>query len=185
MRSTGNYDPLGIKLLLTRLRVGYSHFSEHKFRHDFADSLNPLCCCLLEIESTLHFLRRCKIYTTSRRYLLTELKNINDAIMSLNENEISKIHVIMHGNKNFDNNINYRYTYCNYQIHQRLKVWSTSFFTIIKTILIPSSIPFLNVLFKCYVVLQLEGCFYDDWKTRFLPRLILNWLTFSSRVTAR
>ena len=30
VRSTGNYDPLGIKLLLTRLRVGYSHFSEHK-----------------------------------------------------------------------------------------------------------------------------------------------------------
>ena len=38
------YDPLGIKLL-TRLRLGFSHLSEHKFRHNFADSLNPLCSC--------------------------------------------------------------------------------------------------------------------------------------------
>ena len=48
------YDPLGIKLL-TRLRLGFSHLSEHKFRHKFADSLNPLCSCSLETESTLHF----------------------------------------------------------------------------------------------------------------------------------
>ena len=33
------YDQLGIKLL-TRLRLGFSHLSEHKFRHNFADSLN-------------------------------------------------------------------------------------------------------------------------------------------------
>ena len=40
------YDPLGIKLL-TRLRLGFSHLSnlEHKFRHNFGDSLNPLCSC--------------------------------------------------------------------------------------------------------------------------------------------
>ena len=56
------YDPLGIKLL-TRLRLGFSHLSEHKFRHNFADSLNPLCSCSLETESTLHFFLRCtKLY---------------------------------------------------------------------------------------------------------------------------
>ena len=32
-----------------------SHLSEHKFRHNFADSLNPLCSCSLETESTLHY----------------------------------------------------------------------------------------------------------------------------------
>ena len=46
IRPTGNstyktYEPLRIKLL-TRLRLGFSHLSEHKFRHNFADSLNPL-----------------------------------------------------------------------------------------------------------------------------------------------
>ena len=35
------YDPLGIKLL-NRLRVDFSHLNEHKFRHNFAYTLNPL-----------------------------------------------------------------------------------------------------------------------------------------------
>ena len=34
------HDPLGIKLL-TRLRVGLSHLSEHRFRHNIQDCLNP------------------------------------------------------------------------------------------------------------------------------------------------
>ena len=35
---------------------------------------------------------------------MTDSKNINDTIMSLNESDL--IHVILYGNKNFDNNIN-------------------------------------------------------------------------------
>ena len=97
------YDPLGIKLL-TRLRLGFSHLSEHKFRHNFTDSLNPLCSCSLETESTLHFFLRCQNYTTLRRALMTDLKNINETIMSLNESDL--IHVILYGNKNFDDNMN-------------------------------------------------------------------------------
>ena len=108
IRPTGNstykvYDPLGIKLL-TRLRLSFSHLSEHKFRYNFADSLNPLCSCSLETESTLHFFLRCQNYTTLRRALMTDLKNINDTIMSLNGNDL--LHVILYGNKNFDNNMN-------------------------------------------------------------------------------
>ena len=44
----------GIKLL-TRLRVGLSHLREHKFRHNFQDTINPLCSCSLETESISHF----------------------------------------------------------------------------------------------------------------------------------
>ena len=46
------YDRLGIKLL-TRLWLGFSQLFEHKFRHNFADSLNPICSCSLETESSL------------------------------------------------------------------------------------------------------------------------------------
>ena len=50
--------PKGIKLF-TRLQVGFSHLSG-KFRHNFADSLNPLCSCYLKtetiFETTIHFL---------------------------------------------------------------------------------------------------------------------------------
>ena len=35
------HDPIGTKLL-NRLRVGFSHLREHKFRHNFADTSNPL-----------------------------------------------------------------------------------------------------------------------------------------------
>ena len=35
---------------------------------------------------------------------MTDVKNINDDIMSLNESDL--LHVILYGNKNFDNNIN-------------------------------------------------------------------------------
>ena len=40
------YDILGIKLL-HRLRLGFSHLREHKFRHNFPDNMNPLCSCYL------------------------------------------------------------------------------------------------------------------------------------------
>ena len=47
------YDSLGIKLF-NRLSVDFSHLNEHKCRHNFADTLNPLCSCSLETESTAH-----------------------------------------------------------------------------------------------------------------------------------
>ena len=84
------YDPLGIKLL-TRLSVRFSHLSEHKFRHNFADSLNLLCSCSLETESMLNFFLSCQNYTTLCRALMTDLKNINDAIISLNESAATRI----------------------------------------------------------------------------------------------
>ena len=57
----GIYDPLGIKLL-NRLRIDFSHLNEHKFRYNFADTLNPLCSCFLETESTDHFFLSCRYY---------------------------------------------------------------------------------------------------------------------------
>ena len=48
------YDTLGIKLL-HRLRLGFSHLREHKFTHNVADTMNPLCSCYLEIESTEYY----------------------------------------------------------------------------------------------------------------------------------
>ena len=48
------YTPLGLKLL-THLRLGLSHLNEHMFNHNFEDSINRLCSCTLEVESTAHF----------------------------------------------------------------------------------------------------------------------------------
>ena len=53
------YDPLGVRLL-NGFRLTFSHLRENKFRQNFADTLNPLCPCSLEIEDTEHYFRRCQ-----------------------------------------------------------------------------------------------------------------------------
>ena len=41
------HDASGIKLLLSRLRLNFSHLNEHKFRHNFNDTVDPMCTCCL------------------------------------------------------------------------------------------------------------------------------------------
>ena len=50
----GCQNIMGIKLL-TRLLLGLSHLREHKFKHNFQDTLNPLCNCGMDVESSTHF----------------------------------------------------------------------------------------------------------------------------------
>ena len=38
--------------LLTRSRLGLSHFREDKFKHGFQDTLNPICSCGNDIETS-------------------------------------------------------------------------------------------------------------------------------------
>ena len=61
----GVADIYGIKLL-TRLRVGLSHLKEHKCIHNFHDTINPLCSCSLEIESTSLFFCAAKILSSHK-----------------------------------------------------------------------------------------------------------------------
>ena len=44
--------------LLTHLRLNFSHLNEDKFRHNFQDTINPMCICGSEPETTAHFLLR-------------------------------------------------------------------------------------------------------------------------------
>ena len=51
-------------VFLTRLRVGFSHLCEHKFRHNFSDTVDPFCNCRTNsIETTEHFLMHCSDYS--------------------------------------------------------------------------------------------------------------------------
>ena len=100
------YDPLGIKLL-NRLRVDFSHLNEHKFRHNFADTLNPLCSCSLETETTAHFFLSCRYYNNIRITLKNELNDIDNSITSRQPNELLRI--ILYGDCKFKNNVNKRF----------------------------------------------------------------------------
>ena len=130
--------------------LGFSHFSKHKFGHNFAVSLNPLCSCSLETESTLYFFLRCQNYITLPTALMIDLKNTNDAIMSLNESELR--HVSLYWNKKFDNNININILTATIKFIKDSERFDQP---VIKTFLIPSSTSFLIFFFKKSVVLQL------------------------------
>ena len=59
IRPAGNsvYDinySFGVRLI-NKLCLGFSHLREHKFRHNFDDTVNLLCSCTLETENTEHF----------------------------------------------------------------------------------------------------------------------------------
>ena len=54
------YDQLVVKLL-TRLRLQSSHLNEHKGRHGFGDTINCMCACGSEVETTERFLLRCHL----------------------------------------------------------------------------------------------------------------------------
>ena len=67
---------IGIKLV-TRLRLGLSHLREHKFKHSFQDTLNPLCNCEMDVESSNYFLLQCFSNINERRTLMNTLDRIN------------------------------------------------------------------------------------------------------------
>ena len=55
-----SHDP-GVKLL-SSLRLNFSHLNEHKFCHNFKDTLSPMCDCGSETESTDHFFLCCPFF---------------------------------------------------------------------------------------------------------------------------
>ena len=68
-RTFNCHNPIGIKLI-TRLRLGLSHLRDHKFKHNFLDCLNPICCCSKDIETTVHYLLHCPIFSDERSFFL-------------------------------------------------------------------------------------------------------------------
>ena len=73
------HNPYGIKLL-TRLRLGLSHLRDHKFRHCFQDTLNPLCDCGNDTETTTHFFLHYPSFHTPRKTLLNNIRTNNEQI---------------------------------------------------------------------------------------------------------
>ena len=69
-------DTIGIKLI-TRLCLGFSHLREHKFKHNFQDTLNLLCSCSIEVESTSHYFLRDHVFDALRATLMKDLSNID------------------------------------------------------------------------------------------------------------
>ena len=97
-------DPEGLKLL-TRLRVQLSHLREHKYRHNFVDTLNPICNCgLLEVESTPHYLLRCNFFSVQRETLLDSITTLKGDISNLSDKK--KVDFLLYGDEKLGIEIN-------------------------------------------------------------------------------
>ena len=82
------HNPKGIRLI-TRLRLGLSQLSEHKFKHSFQDCLNFLCFCGNDVEASSHFLLHCPTYSNERMTFRNKIKNKN-VILELSNTIMTK-----------------------------------------------------------------------------------------------
>ena len=90
--------------LRTRLRVGLSHLRKHKFRHNFQDTIDPLCSCSPEIESTSYFFLCCQNFITPRTNLMNEFRKLYSNFLNLDEISQTKLHLYGYGK--YENNVN-------------------------------------------------------------------------------
>ena len=84
------HNPNGVKYL-NRMRLNFSHLNEHKFHHNFRDTVNPLCCCNTETETTSHYLLFCHLFSKQRTKLLEKLKNLDNTLLSHCDDEVLQI----------------------------------------------------------------------------------------------
>ena len=71
--------------LLTILRLGLSHLREHKFKHNFQDTFNPICNCCEDIESSCHYLLHCSLYNNKILALLNDIQGVDNSILELSD----------------------------------------------------------------------------------------------------
>ena len=93
------FNNKGIKHI-TRLRLGLSHLRDHKFKHGFLDSLNPVCSCGLDIETTCHYLLHCPNFTNEISILMNIASTINES--SLTSCDASIVKLLLNGDESLD-----------------------------------------------------------------------------------
>ena len=76
----GIHDILGI-ILLTKIRVSFSDFLDHRFNHNF-NCNNPICLCGFEVKTSIHFFQCCP-----RTTLLSKISDIISSDVTVFPNE--------------------------------------------------------------------------------------------------
>ena len=101
----GIFDPRGLSIL-TQLRVGLSKLNFHKFKHNFRDTLNPMCPISDGIEDAEHFLLLCHAYDSIRCDLLDSVNAIlqPNGLSNLSLQEMLK--VLLYGHERLSTDAN-------------------------------------------------------------------------------
>ena len=99
------HDPTGLAYL-TQLRVGLSKLNFHKFKHNFRDTINPMCPTNDGIEDTEHFLLLCPSFEAPRRDLLAGVSALLRPLGHTNLSNEFLMQILLYGDKDFPNNLN-------------------------------------------------------------------------------
>lgn len=57
--------------------LSLNHLRQHKFKHNFQDSINPLCQCSQDTVFKTHFFLHCPLYINGRCTLLSTVNNLD------------------------------------------------------------------------------------------------------------
>ena len=96
-------DAISFKLITT-LGLGFSQLGEHKFKHNLRGTLNPLCSCSTEVESTSHYFLRCHFFDALRATLMNDLRYIDSDLPTLRDENLTNI--LLYGNQIYDDKTN-------------------------------------------------------------------------------
>ena len=75
----------------------FSHLNDHKFRHGFSDTINPMCACGTEVETAEHFLLPCQFYSTQRSELFENLEKVEPSFLSLSAK--NQVLILLYGSR--------------------------------------------------------------------------------------
>ena len=81
-----------------------SHLREHKFKHNFENSTNPLCNCGHDIESATHYLLHCTLFVNERRTFFSTLISLDCTLLDNTNSSLTQ--TLLFGNMSFNSNKN-------------------------------------------------------------------------------
>ena len=79
--------------LMNRFRLGLSHLREHKFKHSFQDSIDPLCNYNYKVKSTIHFFLHCPLFTSAKITLFSTLHKVDSKLFDNTDSLLKNISI--------------------------------------------------------------------------------------------
>ena len=83
--------------MLTHLRLNFSHLNEHKFRHNFNDTINSMCNCGAATKTTTHYLFLYQLYSVQRAELLNGAYKFDSTLQNSSEDNL--LTVLLYGSE--------------------------------------------------------------------------------------
>ena len=131
---------------MTGFTLNFSHPNEHKFRHNFLDTINPMCSCGSVPETTVHFLLRCQNNVINRSKLRKNVYNLDQTLRNYDDDHLT--HILPYGSEKF-----------NFDLYKKLISWPSVIWKILN---LPIRVSFeMSVLFLLLLLLLLLSFLFN------------------------